>query len=220
MNNIKKLIKEYVKEFDDEIEEGKKLKEKYNNEDIRISTNYINNYQFVEYYYYNPVTEKVTECASFLSNGSNFSYRNIGDIELVVITDIEDNKSIQINRIINTFDEDMAYSDDFEKKKFEDVEYDEILEKEQIRDEYYCDADYIVSCINCGKEYLVSQEGVENGEYTELNEDETKIICSECTENQSINDFLKTIEDNDEREKYEEYLLNYIGLDGDNDLFL
>ena len=219
---MKKLIKKYVKGFEDIIDNAKDIKKEYNNEEIRIGVNYLSgNHNSIAYYYYNPVDDKVYSGAELLGNSSNYSYKNIGDIEIIVYNN-RDNKYIQINRIIEWFDEDMSYSDEYEEEKFKNRknDYSKIQEKIVNRNDKFADTGTIISkCIECGSQYIVTQEKVEGGLITPLNDDKTEVICN-CIGDISVEEFLNKIKDNRTKEKYEYYLLDYCGLNAEEDLFL
>lgn len=229
----KELIKEYVELFDFIIEDGKEIKKEYDNEEIRIGTSYITGgHQATEYYYYDPVTAEVSQGAVFLGNGSNYRYKNIGDIEILVLRNSE-NDFIRISRVIQPYDEDMAYSDQYEKAKFNqnlsEEEYQVIREQKMNDYELYQDNDgYILECINCDRKYLsipqleYNNRLVEDGKVCFLNKSETELICSKCTENMTIEEFLQNENDknNPAVNKYKRYLLNYVRLEKSDKIFV
>ncbi|MFW6009217.1 MAG: hypothetical protein ACOCP8_08150 [archaeon] len=51
-------------------------------------------------------------------------------------------------------------------------------------------------------------------------QEETELICSECTPNQTIKEFLDNVEDENKKEQYKNYLIDYIGLEYDYNLFV
>lgn len=223
---MKKLIKNYIENKEEWIiESAKEYKEEHPDTEIRIATgNYNGNNEGKYYYYYNPTTEDITEGAGFPSgNSSNYSYRNIGDIEISITYSpgYEDYDYIQIERIIRPEDEDMAYTDDWEKPKFPKVNHEDKFKLKDYRSEY--PGATITTCINCGEQYIVSQEDVEDGLYTELADpqynSESKCICSKCTDNMTVEKFLDTIEDEEKREDYHEYMIDWIGMGLDWNLF-
>ncbi|MFW6282182.1 MAG: hypothetical protein ACOC1O_05260 [bacterium] len=219
---MKKIIKDFMKnEGEYLVDTAKEFKEEYVNTEIRIgvhSHNENNNGQ--SYYYYNPVTGEVTEGAGFVSgNSGNYSYREIGDIEIRIISNpaYEDYDSIKTTRIIRPEDEDMPYANDYDEQQFEDFDTEGYNNLTKNRSEY--PRSIIAECINCKKEYIVRQEDIEDGLFTELDNELTTIVCSKCTPRKSIEEFLDTIENEDKKEKYKNYLIGYIGLDEKDDLF-
>ena len=216
---MKKLIKEFLESESNIINKAKEIKEEYS-ENIRICTEGKGNCNGVDYYYYNPITHKVTKGTGFVSqNSSTYSYKDIGSIEISITRNpgYEDYSYIRIERIIKLEDEDMSYADEYEEKKFIFDEDYSIIELIDNRSSY--PATMIVSCINCQKDYIVNENDVEFGVYMALNEQKTEIICSECTDQQSVETFLNHIENENKHEQYEYYLINYIGLAYDDDLF-
>ena len=219
---MKKLIKEYINNYSDIIEEAKKIKEKYNNNNIRIDVSGSNNqsYNSQECYYYDPMNDEIYEGEFFVSGNSfTYYYQNIGNIEIIITRNpgYEDYDYIEIKRIIRPEDENMSYANEFEEEKYKEVEKNDIYLSRH--DKYMETGKKINECIKCKHQYIVNQSDFEKGKYAILNE-EDKIICSKCTPQQTIEKFLNTIQNEEKREEYKFFLIDYSGAELDWDLFV
>ncbi|MFW6009018.1 MAG: hypothetical protein ACOCP8_07120, partial [archaeon] len=169
----KSIIKKFVKQHDDVVEKAKKIKEDFDNEKIRIRTDYIQNTQGSnEHFFYNPLSDKVSDGIVMMSNGMKFHLKNIGDIEIIIeYQNYDDYDFISINRIVRFWDETAEYDDMYEckfKQNHSENEYALFREKrDKLIDRRFA---YIVECIECGekelsiKETEYNREIVENGE--------------------------------------------------------
>src|SRR5690554_3527960 len=224
---MKKLVKRFMELKGQEvIEQAKKIKKDYPDNNIRIGASggqgaYTNQ----TLYYYNPVTDEIAEGPCFVrQNNTTYSYNSLGDIEIcdTVQPGNVNYDSLKIQRIIRPEDENKEYADDFEEAKFANYNDMDHYRLEAIRAKY--PGATITTCINCGKQYVVNQEDVEAGKYTELIDvqynAESECICSDCTNNMTVKEFLNTIDDEETKEKYREYMIDYVGMGENWDLFL
>jgi len=155
----------------------------------------------------------IYEGPSFHSQGdSHYSLRNIGDIQIRIIRDCE-MISIKIDRIIQPADEDMTYANDYETELFPNL-----TDRKNLIDENERYGN-IVECRECYEEFLMSQEAVENGEYTPLNDPETIVICSSCAGDHTIGEYLESLSE-ENKEAIGDYLLNFCRLEKEDLLVL
>jgi len=149
----------------------------------------------------------------FHSQGdSHYRNQNVGDIQISIIYGYEFT-TIRVDRIIQPADEDMTYSDDFQEALFPELTY------EDRKEQYLPEPATLAECTECGNLHLMSQEKVENGEYTPLNEQETEIICSGCAGDHTVGEYLDSLGGRD-KEKAEGYLLDICQLEKDDPLVL
>ncbi len=217
---MKELIKKFVEQDPlDLIEEANEIKKEYE-EDVRICVSSSHNQGGTGYYYYDPETGEVARGVHFPGSGSsNYSYKEIGLIEISVnfAPNLGECDYLNVERIIQPVDEDMSYADDWEEKKF-DCSIEDHNSFSDLRNTY--PVVKLINCINCNKKYIVNEEGVMHGEYMVLDERETEIICSDCTNQDiSIVEFLETVENPSKKEEYRNYFASYVGVDLEENLF-
>ena len=157
----------------------------------------------------------IDEGPSFHSQGdSHYSLQNVGDIQIRIIHDYE-MSSINIDRIIQPADEDMTYADNYEAELFPNLTNTDRKNLIDENERYGT----IVKCRECHEEFLESQEAVEDGEYTPLNDIETIVVCKNCAGDYTIGEYLKSLSEED-KEAIGDYLLNYCQLEKENLLVL
>jgi hypothetical protein len=138
--------------------------------------------------------------------------QNVGDIQIRIIHDYE-MISIKIDRIIQPVDEDMTYADDYETELFPNLTDRKNLIDESER------YGTIVECRECYEKFLLSQEAVENGKYTPLNDLETIVVCKSCAGDYTVGEYLESLSEED-KEAVGYYLLNYCQLEKEDLLVL
>jgi hypothetical protein len=157
----------------------------------------------------------IDEGPSFHSQGdSYYSLQNVGDIQIRIIRDYE-MISIKIDRIIQPADEDMTYADRYETALFLNLT---TRDRKNLIDESERYGT-IVECRECYEKILLSQEAVENGKYTPLNDPETIVVCKSCAGDYTVGEYLESLSEED-KEAVGYYLLNYCQLEKEDLLVL
>lgn len=148
----------------------------------------------------------------FHSQGdSQYRTQPVGDIQVRVIYGYE-MTTIQVDRIIQPADEDITYADKYQEPLFPDLTYED---RKNIVNRHY--SEIIAECTECGEQFLHSQEAVDDGEYTPLNEQETEVICKECAGDATIGEYLDSLGGR-KKEEAEYYLLTICQLEKDDPL--
>jgi len=215
---IEKIIKEFVgknlKDKASKVEQGFR-KKGFDRDYIRIGVHATGRPNKREDIYFISSGGTIDEGPTFFSQGdSQYRTQNVGDIQVRVLYDNEIT-TIQIDRIIQSADEDMTYADNYEDQLFPNLTYEDRKALIEEWEKYGT----IVECTECGEQFLQSQEAVEEGKYTPLNEQATEVICKRCAGDATIGEYLDSLGGAD-REQVKNYLLNYCGLEKSDPLVL
>jgi hypothetical protein len=123
--------------------------------------------------------------------------------------------SIKIDRIIQPADEDMTYANSYEVELFPNLTNRDRKNLINESERYGT----ITGCRECYEKFLLSQEAVENGEYTPLNDPETIVVCKSCAGDYTVGEYLESLSE-ENKEAFGYYLLNYCQLEKEDLLVL